>query len=143
MKKHSKVLVAIAVISSMFTVTAYAKDIRFDIKRDTNQSAESASICVAHNTKDRIPDSWLITNSNSSYSTFVSGQDAIGFRVRSTETGGNGTAMSDYFVVKTFVTNRAYVYTKVPDRGHTVYLHALVDSTSKHKSFWYDGKWFT
>lgn len=133
MKKHSKVLIALAVIASMFTVTAYAKDIKFSITKSDGATA------ITTNTKDRTQNSWLITNSDTSYSNFIAGEDVIGFRVRNT----SKTAMSSYHTFTNFVKNYALPYTKTPTQGQTLVLWSQIDSTGDYSIINFEGKWFT
>lgn len=135
MKKLSKVMIATALIASMFTITAYAKDIGF--------SATRTSALVKSNTKDRTQNTWLITNTNMNNSQYFQTGDVIDFRIRSNPYKTSTNAMSDVMMVSSFVTNYAYPYTVIPTSHQTVYLFAQVDSSSARNSFKYSGKWFT
>ena len=91
MKKLSKVMIATALIASMFTITAYAKNIGF--------SATRTSALVTSNTKDRTQNTWLITNTNMNNSQYFQTGDVIDFRIRSNPYKTSTNAMSEVMKV--------------------------------------------
>lgn len=133
MRKKLKFMVALAVIASMFTITAQAKDFAFKI------TTKSVSQKVAENQRDRTAATWLLTNSNSSSSTFVVGTHVVDFRVRDL----SRNPMSEVIQVRTFITNKAYPYTTTPINNQPLLLYAQLDESSTASSVTCYGKWFT
>lgn len=133
--KLSKILIAVATIASMFTMTVYAKEVNCTLTRDA-QNHQS-------NTKDRTANTWLMTNTNMNSTEYFQSGDIALFRIRATPTGGTNTAMSDNMVVKSFITNYAYPYTVTPVQGQSLYLFGQVGEESARPTFKYFGKWFT
>ena len=76
MKKTFKILIALAMVSSMFTVTAHAQPLKFYVTKSMGVKT------VQTNTKDISGSTFWITNSNTSYSNFVENDDVIGFKVK-------------------------------------------------------------
>lgn len=117
----------------MFTITAQAKDFAFTI------TTKGVSQKVGENQRDRTVATWLLTNSNTSSSTFVVGTHVVDFRVR--DLGHN--YMSDTVTVRTFITNVAYPYTTSPSINQPLLLYAQLDKSSQVSSVTCYGKWFT
>ena len=136
MKKLSKVVIATALIASMFTITAYAKPLHFYITKSNGVQM------VQTNKKDRTDSKWLITNSNTSYSDFVENSDVIGFKVKDYTDYHIGNSMSSYHTFSRFVNNWPLSYTTVPIMRQDLALNAQIDSKGAYNYIHFEGAWY-
>lgn len=88
MKKTFKLLIVLAMVSSIFTVTAQTRSLNFYIIKSMEIQT------VQTNTKDRTDYKWTITNSDTSVSNFIEDEDIIGFKVKDYRGSKIGKSMS-------------------------------------------------